>query len=62
MILARGGNSVQIQLPSSEVQVFNGEAMASIGQLSNSSMVRLLWVKQVDQDEWVEDLQLEAVP
>ena len=35
MILAKEGNHVQIQLPSSEVRVFNGESMASIGQLSN---------------------------
>ncbi|MDP3954194.1 MAG: 50S ribosomal protein L2 [bacterium] len=35
MVMAKEGNHVQIQLPSGELRMFNGEAMASVGQLSN---------------------------
>ena len=35
-VLAHEGNLVQVVLPSSEIRQFNGEVMASIGQLSNA--------------------------
>lgn len=36
MVLAHEGVHVQVVMPSSEVRKFNGDVMASIGQLSNS--------------------------
>lgn len=35
-VLAHEGKNVQVVLPSSEIRQFNGEVMASIGQLSNA--------------------------
>lgn len=52
VVLAHDGGLTQVQLPSSEMRLINGECFASIGQLSNAEH-SLVWLGKAGRSRWL---------
>lgn len=52
MVLAHDGGLAQVQMPSSEMRMINGECFASIGQLSNAEH-SLIWLGKAGRSRWL---------
>jgi large subunit ribosomal protein L2 len=51
-VLAHDGGLTQVQLPSSEMRLVNGECYASIGQVSNAEH-SLIWLGKAGRSRWL---------
>ena len=52
MVLAHDAGLAQVQMPSSEMRMVNGECFASIGQLSNAEH-SLVWLGKAGRSRWL---------
>ena len=52
LVLAHDGGLTQLQLPSSEMRMVNGECYASVGQLSNAEH-GLVWLGKAGRSRWL---------
>ncbi len=52
LVLAHDAGMTQLQLPSSEMRLINGECYASIGQLSNAEH-NLIWLGKAGRSRWL---------